>query len=423
MRQAMKFQSVKGMDDLFSPEIEKWRAVERKSADFFEAHGFREIRTPILESTDLFKRSIGEATDIVHKEMYTFEDRGGRSLTLRPEMTAAVVRAVLEHDRLKENEPLFVYYLGPMFRAERPQAGRRRQFHQIGVETLNTRSAANDAELMLMVKNYLDWLGLKRYVVKLNHLGSAEDRADFVRRLGEYFTQVQSKLCPDCQYRLTKNVLRIFDCKEESCQPLIEGAPRANLSGKAKSDFDELTGLLREAQAPFELAPKLVRGLDYYTGCVFEVTAAGLGAQDAILAGGRYDSLIQDLGGPSLGASGFSIGVERLISALEADGAALDEAVRADTVYVAAVVQGKETCAFYRSIAQGLLGARKRAHYSFSPGSIANHLKRANKMKAAYVLIVGEDEWKSREVSLKRMDTGVQKRLKPEALKDGFTSG
>ncbi|OGW87029.1 MAG: histidine--tRNA ligase [Omnitrophica bacterium RIFCSPHIGHO2_02_FULL_46_11] len=416
----MRFQSVKGMDDLFFPEVEKWQALEQKSRIFLEAYGFREIRTPILESTELFARSIGEASDIVHKEMYTFKDRGDRSLTLRPEMTAGVVRAVLEHHLLKENEPLFVYYLGPMFRAERPQAGRKRQFHQIGVETLNTHSAMNDAELVVLIKNYLEWLGLKKYVVKINHLGSPEDRKQFSLELNQYFTKNQSKLCTDCQYRLSRNVLRIFDCKTDSCQPLIEQAPKPKLSDQAKSDFDKISSLLKDAKVPFKAESKLVRGLDYYTGFVFEVIGEGLGTQDAILAGGRYDSLIHDLGGPQVGASGFSIGTERLLASLEAAGVHLEESILNDTVYVAALVHGEETCGFYRAVAQALAEAGKRAHFSFSQGSISNHLGRASKMKAAFALIVGDDEWKAKEVTIKKMASGTQKRIKPEHLSKGF---
>lgn len=417
----MKFQSVKGMDDLFSPEVEKWQVLEHKSRTFFEAYGFREIRTPILESTELFSRSIGEASDIVHKEMYTFEDRGSRSLTLRPEMTAGVVRAVLEHHLLKEHEPLFVYYFGPMFRAERPQAGRKRQFHQIGVETLNTHSPVNDAELIVMLKSYLEWLGLRKYAIKLNHLGSQEDRESFARELTRYFSSVQSKLCKDCQFRLFRNVLRIFDCKTDSCQPLIAKAPKAKLSEKSRADFEKVSSLLSAAKVPFSAEPKLVRGLDYYTGLVFEVTAEGLGTQDAILAGGRYDSLVHDLGGPHVGASGFSIGVERLLIALEAAGVHLEESAINHTVYVAALVHGEESCAFYRKIAETLVTLDKRAHFSFSEGSLSSHLGRANKMKAAYALIVGEDEWKKGEVSIKKMDTGMQKKVKLEHLAEGFS--
>lgn len=416
----MNYQSVKGMDDLFSPEVENWQVLESRSRSFFEAHGFREIRTPILEATDLFTRSIGEATEIVHKEMYTFEDRGGRSLALRPEVTAAVVRAALQHDLIKADEPLFVYYIGAMFRAERPQAGRRRQFHQIGVETLNTRSPVNDAELVIMAKNYLEWLGLKQFKVKLNHLGSIEDRKRLSHTLANYFKPLLGKLCSDCQYRFGRNVMRIFDCKVNSCQPLIETAPKQELSGSARSDFEKILSLLSEAKVPLVVEQRLVRGLDYYSGCVFEVTAEGLGAQDAVLAGGRYDTLIQDLGGPDQGASGFSIGVERLLTALKAAGICLADSSFQDMVYVAALKHGDENCSFYRSIAVGLVRAGKRAHFSFVQTSLSNHLKRASKMRVGYTIIVGEEEWSAREVSVKNMTTGVQKRFKPEKLVEAF---
>lgn len=416
----MKFQSVKGMDDLFGQEMLKWQALEDAARSFFEAYGFREIRTPILESTELFQRSIGEATDIVHKEMYTFQDRGERSLTLRPEMTASVVRAALEHHLLQKGEPLFLYYLGPMFRAERPQAGRKRQFYQIGVETLNTHSAVNDAELIVLIANFLKYLGLKQFTVKLNHLGSAADRAKYSEELTRYFKKVESKLCPDCQYRLGRNVLRVFDCKNKDCQPAISQAPGQTLSKEAKSNFDEILKLIKEAGVGYQLEPRLVRGIDYYTGFVFEVTGAGLGAQDAILAGGRYDSLIGELGGEPMGASGFSIGVERLLAALQSANILMEQKILADMVYVAALAHGTESCAFYRRIAEGIFKARKRAHFAFSEASLANHMKRANKMNAGFALIIGEDEWKAGEVSLKNMSTGAQKRMKPEALSEGF---
>lgn len=412
----MKFQSLKGMEDVFSPEVEKWQVLEERARIFLEGYGFREIRTPILESTELFQRSIGETTDIVHKEMYTFEDRGGRTLTLRPEMTACVVRAVLEHNLIKENEPLFLYYFGPMFRAERPQAGRKRQFHQIGVETLNTHSAINDAELLIMIQTYLDWLGLKNYQFRLNHLGSSEDRSRFAKVLEPYFETVASKLCSDCRFRLAKNIFRILDCKNESCQPYLDKAPRLELTGQAKADFDTIIKLLEEVKVPMRIEPRLVRGLDYYTGIVFEVVSKALGSQDAILAGGRYDSLISDLGGPKKGASGFSIGIERLLAVLEAEKIDLSKSVLSNTVYVAGLVGGEDSCSFYRQIAQALVRAKKRAYFSFSKSSLSNHLSRANKMNAGFVLIVGEDEWKTGEVSLKRMNTGEQKRLKPDGL-------
>lgn len=408
------------MDDLFSGEVEKWQVLEAHSRAFFEAHGFREIRTPILEPAELFTRSIGEASDIVHKEMYVFQDRGGRSLALRPEMTAAVVRAALEHQLLRKEEPLFLYYFGPMFRAERPQAGRRRQFHQIGVETLNTHSAVNDAELIILVNYYLTGLGISDFTIRLNHLGSPDDRLRFSRALTEYFSKEEPRLCEDCRYRLSRNVLRVFDCKVESCQPVILNAPKPVLSEKAETNLKEIESLLKEARISYQLEPRLVRGLDYYTGCVFEAAAKGLGAQDAVLAGGRYDSLIHDLGGPETGASGFSIGVERLMTALQAANVHLEEAAFKHLVYVAALVGGGETCAFYRRIASELFKAHWRAHYAFTKISLSAHLKQANKMKAGYVLIIGEDEWGAGEVSLKNMTTGVQKRLKPEFLAQSF---
>lgn len=416
----MKYQAVKGMKDILPGEIEAWQIFEKKSRQFLEGYGFREIKTPVLESTELFARSIGEASDIVHKEMYTFQDRGGRSLTMRPEMTASVVRAVLEHSLMKQNEPLFLYYFGSMYRAERPQAGRKREFYQLGVETLNTHSAENDAELLVMVRSYLEWLGLKEFTIKLNNLGSADDRKQYIEKLRSYFSKHENKLCEDCKYRLSKNVLRVFDCKVSECKPVIEEAPSIELGEKSKQEFETIQNILTKAKVPFHQEPKLVRGLDYYTGCVFEVTAKGLGAQDALLAGGRYDGLIQSLGGPSVGASGFALGVERLLMALEANQIHLQNELVRETVYVAAIADHKKNCEFYRQIAEELAKAGKRSHFSFSSKSVGNHLKAANQVKAGFAVIIGEDEFLKEEVTLKNMDSGEQKRLKPAELKKAF---
>ena len=417
----MKYQSVKGMKDILPGEVEAWQVLECKTRQFLEGFGFREIRTPILESTDLFSRSIGEASDIVHKEMYTFEDRAGRSLTMRPEMTAAVVRAVLEHHLLKTDEPLYLYYFGSMYRAERPQAGRKREFFQVGVETINTHSAVNDAELVIMAKEYLQSFGLTNFSVRINSLGSPEDRSNYAAQLVDFFSSKRDRLCPDCQYRLSKNVLRIFDCKVESCKPMIGEAPEMTLSKTARGNFETIKKLLKEGNVPFQVESKLVRGLDYYTGCVFEVTAGGLGAQDALLAGGRYDTLIDSLGGPHVGASGFALGVERLLMALEANQIFLAEQVSKDTVYVAGVAgEIESSCSFYREIAKGLAAARKRSIFSHSGKNIGNHLKQANKLKAGFAILVGEDEYKAGEVTLKNMSTGIQKRVKPAELPKAF---
>ncbi len=416
----MRYQSLKGMEDILPGQIEAWQVLESKTRDFFEAYGFREIRTPILESAELFSRSIGEASDIVHKEMYEFEDRGGRRITLRPEMTASVVRAAIEHNLIRQNEPTYLYYTGSMYRAERPQAGRKREFHQIGAETLNTHSAVNDAELMIMAARFLEMLGLSKFKMKINNLGTAEDRSQYQKKLLEYFNSKKEKICDDCKFRLTKNVLRIFDCKVAECQPAIKAAPAMELSKSAKEDFEKIQSLLKFAKVPFQAEPKLVRGLDYYTGCVFEVTAEGLGAQDAVLAGGRYDGLIESLGGPKVGASGFAIGVERMLTALEASGAQLAQTLVNDTVYVAAIAHGESSCEFYRTIADYLFRAKKRAHFSFKDSGVGQHLKQANKAQAGFAIIVGEDEFKAGELTLKNMTDGSQKKIKPSELAKAF---
>ncbi len=407
----MKFQSLKGMDDIIPGEIEKWQILESRSRVFLEARGFREIRTPLLELTDLFSRSIGESSDIVHKEMYAFEDRGGRHIALRPEMTASVVRSVLEHHLIKESDPLALYYLGPMFRAERPQAGRKRQFHQIGVEVFNEKSAWADAEILMTAADYLRTCGLSKFELKINHLGSSDDRSKYCKNLEEYFSKHDTGLCPDCLYRLKKNVLRIFDCKVPACQPLIQDAPKPVRTGTAEENFQQIQNILKTADTAFIQDPRLVRGLDYYTGLVFEVTALGLGAQDAILAGGRYDRLSEELGGPPVGACGFSLGEERLLQALSAAGIDLAKEALGDLVYVAVLVPPEKSGLLVAEIKEALVTGRKRAHYSVQTHSLAHHLKRANKMGAAHVLILGEEELSAGEISVKNMSTGEQKRL------------
>lgn len=416
----VKYQSVKGMNDVVPGEVEAWQILEYKTRRFLEGYGFREIRTPLLESTELFSRSIGEASDIVHKEMYTFEDRGGRSLTLRPEMTAAVARAVLEHHLLRSGEPTHLYYWGSMYRAERPQAGRQREFHQMGTEVLNTDSPLDDARLIVLVRDYLAWVGLSRFTVRLNNLGTAEDREIYARKLAEFFNAHQAQLCPDCQYRLSKNVLRIFDCKVAECQPIITKAPDMELSKEAKKDFEKIQLFLREAGVPVRLEPKLVRGLDYYTGCVFEVTAEGLGAQDALLAGGRYDGLFQSLGGPRVGAVGFALGVERLLAVLGAHQVSLRDEALKQTVYVAGLVSAPSSDDFYRQLRNALVSARKRGVISLVERSLSNHLKHANKIQAGYAVIVGEEEFHKGEVTLKHMVSGIQTRVKLTELASAF---
>jgi len=311
----MKFQAPKGTHDILPGDSERWEWLEGRARDILSRYGYREVRTPMFESTDLFVRSVGESTDIVRKELYSFEDKGGRSLTLRPEGTAAIVRAFLEHS-LAHGQPISrLYYLGPMFRYERPQAGRFRQFWQIGAELIGPGGPAADAEMIDLFVAIIEGVGLRNVTVILNSLGDATCRPVYEERIRTYFTKHADALCGDCRERLKTNPLRILDCKVPSCQPILAGAPNVleTLCDPCREHFEGVQAGLRALGIPFEVAPRLVRGLDYYTRTVFEVHAESLGAQNAVGGGGRYDRLVKDFGGPETPAIGFSIGMERLL--------------------------------------------------------------------------------------------------------------
>jgi len=314
---ASKFQVPRGTRDILPGESERWVVLESSTRDVLSRYGYREVRTPIFEATDLFVRSVGEATDIVRKELYTFEDRKGRSLTLRPEGTAPLVRAYLEHS-LGQTDPLTrLYYIGPMFRYERPQAGRYRQFWQIGAELLGPAAPAADVEMIDLFYWILRAAGLAEITVHVNSLGDATCRPVYRERLRDYFTAQSDRLCGDCRERLKTNPLRILDCKVPSCQPVLAGAPSVldSLCEPCREHFDAVRAGLDALGISQETAPRLVRGLDYYTRTVFEAYAAELGAQNAVGGGGRYDELVREFGGPATPAIGFSIGMERLLMA------------------------------------------------------------------------------------------------------------
>ncbi len=408
------------MSDVLPGEVEAWQELEARSRSCFEAHGYREIRTPLLESTELFARSIGEASDIVHKEMYTFEDRGGRSLTLRPEMTASVVRAAVEHNLIVEHRALRVYYGGPMFRAERPQAGRRRQFFQWGVELLNAPAGAADLEGVALLDRTLRALGLDRFEIRINSLGEPATREAYQAQLAAYFQDKKGSLCEECRYRLEHNVLRILDCKNAPCTPVISKAPVLELKGRERDGWDALCAALGEETVAFTLDPRLVRGLDYYTGCVFEARAEGLGAQNAIAAGGRYDGLVRSLGGPDVGACGFAVGVERILEALQRQGVHLG---KARGVYFALLDGGKPVRDFAREQVAGPL-ARAGFHPAFDweETSLSKHLKRASKAGYRHVVILGASELAGAKPLLKDLETGEQKPFSPQALVEHLKS-
>ena len=313
----MKYQAPKGTYDILPGEIERWHALEDRTRAVMELFGYREVRTPMFEATDLFVRGVGGATDIVRKELYTFEDKGGRSLTLRPEGTASIVRAYVASAELRQTQPGRLYYIGPMFRYERPQAGRFRQFWQIGAELLGSARPLADVEMIDLLVAILRDTGLAKTTVLLNSLGDATCRPVYRERLRAYFEAHKGSLCEDDRERLERNPLRILDCKVPRCAPVIRGAPSVldSLCEPCREHFAEVQSLLRGMPGlEFRIESRLVRGLDYYTRTVFEVHAEGLGAQSAVGGGGRYDDLVKDFGGPDTPAIGFSIGMERLIA-------------------------------------------------------------------------------------------------------------
>ncbi len=311
----MKFQAPKGTHDILPGEVERWQWLEERTRSVAALYGYREVRTPVFESTDLFTRGVGEATDIVRKELYTFDDKKGRSLTLRPEGTAPLVRAYLENPSLRSDAQTRLYYLGPMFRYERPQAGRYRQFWQIGAELLGSARPEADAEMIDLFRAILFDVGLRDVTVLLNSLGDSVCRPRYREAIRAYFKRHEAALCGDCKERLETNPLRILDCKVPSCAPVIAGAPSVldSLCPECAEHFESVKRALSALGIRYEISPRLVRGLDYYTRTVFEIHAAGLGAQSAVGGGGRYDQLVKDFGGPDTPAIGFSIGMERLL--------------------------------------------------------------------------------------------------------------
>jgi histidyl-tRNA synthetase len=407
--------AVRGTRDLLPPETALWNFVESAVRDVFRAYNFQEIRTPIFESTELFARGVGEETDIVAKEMYTWEDRGraesdkGQSLTLRPEATAGIVRAYIEH-KLWDRGLNKLYCIGPMFRRERPQKGRYRQFYQIDAEVIGPASAgsdspARDAELLEMLATLLDRLGISGWNLELNSVGCSKDRAAFNEALRKALDPVKDKMCVDCQRRAVTNPLRVFDCKVAEDQPIIATLPRISqfLDEGCRKHFEDVQAILRAVEVPFVLNDRLVRGLDYYTRTAFEFTHGALGAQNAILGGGRYDGLSEALGGPAAPGIGFAIGEDRLVMSLQE---AAENVVRKPDVYVAALGAGMN------AEAARLARELRRHDLVVDLGDESFRLKKsfeaATKAGAKYILIVGENEVKADAFALKNLATGEQ---------------
>lgn len=401
--------SVRGMNDILPQMTPYWQAVEATLKRVLGSYGYQEIRLPIVEKTELFKRSIGEVTDIVEKEMYTFDDRNGDSLTLRPEGTAGCVRAAMEHGLFNQQQRL--WYMGPMFRHERPQKGRYRQFHQLGAEAYGFSGPDMDAEMIILTARLWKSLGLKDIHLQLNSLGSTEARLAYRERLVDYYQANHQQLDEDSQRRLLTNPLRILDSKNPDMQALNEAAPKLIdfLDAESASHFETLCNTLRAAGVVFEINPRLVRGLDYYGQTVFEWVTDQLGAQGTVCAGGRYDGLVEQLGGKPASAIGFAIGLERLIALLEAGGALPD--VPAPDAYLVAVGDAAVTQSLLlaESLRDQLPELRLISHCG--GGSFKSQFKRADRSGARWTLILGDEEVAQQTIGIKTMTTGEQQTL------------
>lgn len=407
--------AVRGFKDILPPETARWQRVEQIATEIFHAFGFREIRVPILEKTELFRRGIGEATDIVEKEMYTFQDRSEDSLTLRPEATASVIRAYLEHGFPAVDPVARLYTLGPMFRRERPQKGRYRQFHQIDAEVLGLADPRVDAELLLLLLTFLRRAGLSALSLEVNSLGCPRCRPGFRLALQRFLAGQTKTLCPDCQRRLETNPLRIFDCKVETCRAAVAGAPRipAFLCEACRSHFDTVQRYLALLGISFTVNPAMVRGLDYYVRTTFEVTTTALGAQNAVVGGGRYDGLIRDLGGPDIPGIGFAIGMERLISLLPAEDAA---ALPGPSLFLAALGEPAQERATLLANALRLQGIETELDYGGK--GLKSQMKRSDRLACRFTLILGDRELGEGQAEMRDMVRKRQTRLPldPEAI-------
>ena len=403
----MKITAIRGFRDILPDESELWQVVESQARTSFAAYGFSEIILPVLEKTELFARAIGETTDIVEKEMYTFTDRDDSSLTLRPEGTASVIRSYIEHS-LHQKEPVSkLFYMGPMFRRERPQKGRYRQFHQIGAEILGRDDALIDAELLLMLNDFFTALQLD-VSIDVNSLGCAICRPQYREHLRIFGESKFAALCENCHARLHRNPLRILDCKEEGCRQATSDAPVLAdfLCEPCRQHFAQVQALLHHEKVKFSVNPRLVRGLDYYCRTSFEILALGLGSQNAVCGGGRYDGLVEQMGGPAIPGIGFAIGVERLVMLLQAQER---KVATVPDVFIAPMGEVAESQAF--AVARRLRQGGYRVELESGSRSLKAQMRRADKLAAPYVLIVGENEIKAGKGTIRDMETKVDRSL------------
>lgn len=411
----MGFQKPPGTQDFLPGAVEKWQFVEAKARDICRRFNYREARTPIFESTELFQRGVGETTDIVEKEMYTFTDRGSRSVTLRPEGTAGVVRAYVENKLYGEPDLAKLYYIGPMFRYERQQAGRYRQFHQFGIEAIGAVDPALDAEVIALGYTFYKEVGLSGVTVDINSVGTPAVRAAFREKLLAFLEPKRSLLCKDCQSRMDRNPLRVLDCKVD--QEHFEGAPSIldSLDEECEAHFQALQSYLTAMEIPFRINPRLVRGLDYYTHTAFEYKAEGIGAIDTIGGGGRYNGLVSEIGGPDQPGVGLGLGLERTVMLLEKQEVDLGRLHQVD-VYVIALGEAAEKESV--RLVHALRGAGIAAERDYGGRKMKAQMKSADRMQARFAVIIGDDELARGEAALKTMATSEQKLVPIDQLAD-----
>ena len=401
----------KGMKDVLPSQSYKWQYIEETARSVAEVFGFKEIRTPVLEHTELFLRGVGDTTDIVNKEMYTFLDKGNRSVTLKPEGTAGVARSFVENGMLNDGLPAKMYYFSPAFRYERPQAGRLREHHQFGVELYGSGGPQADAEVITLVDIFYKRLGLKEVRLQINSIGCAECRKAYSVALREYFKPRLSEMCADCNSRFEKNPMRILDCKEEKCKKITANAPAIldYLCEDCRTHFEEVQKLLTLSGVQFKVNPSIVRGLDYYSRTVFEFISSAAGAQGTVCGGGRYDTLLQQIGEKPVPAVGFGGGIERLLMVMEAEGINIPEKEKT-RIYVAGMDENTRQFAF--KIVNELRKGGISAESDLMERSVKAQFKYADKLGAQYVAVIGENELNSGVVNIKKMSDGTQEAVK-----------
>jgi histidyl-tRNA synthetase len=413
----LKFKSIKGTKDILPDEVHLWQNAESKIRTVMELFNYREIRTPIFEETSLFTRGIGELTDIVGKEMYTFVDRGGDSLTLKPEVTASVIRAFIQHN-LGEQQPLTkVYYISPAFRQERPQAGRLRQFHQFGAEAIGSSDPAVDAEIISLSSAVYQSFGIKEFDIRINSVGCQNCRAAYKQTLKSFLSGVAEKLSPDSQRRLDTNPMRILDSKNEDDKNLTRNAPLIvdHLCEECRTHFQKLKNILDGTGIKYVVDGRIVRGLDYYTKTAYEILSRGLGSQDALAGGGRYDLLVNELGGKPTPSVGFAAGMERLLMVLAQTGNFKTEATRIK-LYTASADENSRKHVFH--LVMQLRNSGISCDLDLLNRSLKAQMREADRQKAQFVVIIGENELKSNSLTVKNMKTGVQEVVATKDLAD-----